>query len=93
MMKRIGLWAFAGLGVAVCWAFIAAAIGPHYNLNRSLALAITMPLSSIGRIRAIPITYYESILLNSITYALFGLAMEPLWRLRHHAHSEKVARL
>jgi hypothetical protein len=81
--KRIGLWAFAGFGVAVCWAFIAAIVGPrYYNFNHSVLLAVTIPLSWIGRSHGIPMTYYEVILMNAATYALVGLATEPLWR-RH----------
>jgi hypothetical protein len=60
MMKRIGLWAFVGFGVAVCWAFIAATVGPHYDFNHSMLLPITIPISSIGRMSRIPITYTMS---------------------------------
>jgi len=84
MMKRIALWAFAGFGVAVCWAFIAATIGPRYDFNHSMLLAATIPLSWIGRSRSIPMTYYEVIAINAATYALFGLITEPLWR-RHRS--------
>ncbi len=80
MMKRIGLWAFAGFGVAVVWAFIAATIGPHYNLGQSALVALTVPLSWIGH--RVPMTYYEVILMNAATYALIGLITEPLWH-RH----------
>jgi len=83
MMKRIGLWAFTGFGVAVCWAFIAATIGPHYDFNRSILLAITVPLSSLPRIRSMPMTYYEVIGMNAATYAFIGLAVEPFLRLLH----------
>jgi hypothetical protein len=82
MKKRIAFWAFAGLAVAVCWAFIAATVGPRYDFNHSMLVAITIPLSSIGRVHSIPMTYYEVILLNSITYALIGLAAEPFLRRR-----------
>ncbi len=86
MMKRIGLWAFAGCAVAVCWAFIAATVGTRYNLGQSTLVAITIPLSLIGRIRAIPMTYYQVILMNAATYALIGLAVEPF--LRHRQKNE-----
>ncbi|HUB00482.1 MAG TPA: hypothetical protein VMA34_19275 [Terracidiphilus sp.] len=86
MIKRIGLWAFAGFAVAVCWAFIASTVVPHYyDLNRSMAVAITVPLSWIGRRQGIPMTYYQSILMNAATYALLGLAVEPFLR-RHRSH-------
>ncbi len=93
MMKRIGLWAFAGFSVGVCWAFIAATVGPRYDFSHSILVAITVPLSSIGRVRRIPVSYYESILMNAATYALVGLAVEPFWRaIASHVQSEKVAR-
>ncbi len=93
MMKRIGLWAFAGFGVAVCWAFIAATFGPHYDFNHSMLVAISVPLSSIGRVHRIPMTYYEVILMNAATYVLIGLAIEPFWRaIAGYFQSEKVAR-
>ena len=93
MVKRIGLWALAGLSVGVCWAFIAATVGPRYDFNHSILVAITVPLSSIGRVRSIPMSYYVSILMNAATYALIGLAVEPFWRaIAGHVRSEKVAR-
>jgi hypothetical protein len=78
MKKRMGLWAFAGFGVAVCWAFLAAAFGPRVNFGDWTLLRWTLPIAWIGR--RIAMTYYEAIVLNSVTYALFGLATEPLWR-------------
>lgn len=85
MVKRIGLWAFAGFGVAVCWAFFIAAgsfFDRQFDFYRWIVFRVTVPLSWFGRIR-VPMTYYEAILLNSVIYALIGLASEPLWR-RHH---------
>jgi len=67
-------------------AFIAATVGPRYNLGQSTLVAITIPLSLIGRIRAIPMTYYQVILMNAATYALIGLAVEPF--LRHRQKNE-----
>jgi hypothetical protein len=81
MAKRIGLWAFAGLAVAVVWAFIAATVGPRYDFNHSTLLALTIPFSSISRGWDVPMTYYEVIALNAAAYALVGLALEPIFRL------------
>ena len=83
MVRRMGLWAFAGLAVGVFWALFFSLIS-SYSLNFSLrtvigiAIRITIPISCLGR--KIPITYYSSILLNVATYALLALALEPLWR-------------
>jgi hypothetical protein len=83
MVRRIGLWAFVGFAVGVCWAFFFTVIFGHSlstNLRNAIDLAvrITVPISSGGR--RIPMTYYSAILLNSATYALLGMAVEPLWR-------------
>lgn len=83
MMKRIGLWAFTGFAIAVCWALIAAIAGPHYNLGRSAFVEMTVPISWVGR--RIPLTYYAVILMNAATYMLMGFALEPFMRLyRRH---------
>lgn len=85
MMKRIGLWAFAGFGVAVCWAFAASAaafFGHPVDLYHWPALKLTFPLSWFGPIR-IQLTYYEAIFLNAASYALIGILTEPFWRRSH----------
>lgn len=82
MLKRIGLWTFAGCGVAVCWAFIAAAasfFGQYFDFFHWTIVRLTFPLSWFGKFQ---MTYYESILLNAATYALIGLMAEPFWRRR-----------
>lgn len=54
MGRRIGIWAFAGFAVAVCWAFLFAVIFGH-KLNFSLrtaieiAVRITVPVAWFGR--------------------------------------------
>ncbi len=83
MGRRIGFWAFAGFTVGVCWAFFFAVIFGHslsYSLQTAIAVAvrITVPISWAGR--KIPMTYHTAILVNAATYALLGLAVEPLWR-------------
>ena len=80
MTKRIGLWAFAGFGVAVCWAFFATAFGQHVRFDHWMVFRATLPVTWFGFFRQ---TYYQVIFLNSVAYALIGLATEPLWRLRH----------
>lgn len=83
MGRRIGLWAFVGFAVGVCWAFFFAVIFGHslsYSLQTAIdvAVRITVPISWTGG--KIPMTYYSAILLNAATYALLGVAFEPLWR-------------
>jgi hypothetical protein len=83
MMKRIGFWAFAGFGVAVCWAFIATGaslFGQHLDFYHWTVFRLTFPVSWFGRFR---MTYYEAIFLNAASYALIGIVTEPLWRRRY----------
>jgi len=75
MMNRIALWASAGFVVAVLWAFVGSTIGPNYNLGRSIFIAITVPISWIGR--RIPLSDYSAVLMNGVAYAIIGLALEP----------------
>ncbi|MGB6686923.1 MAG: hypothetical protein WBE76_03685 [Terracidiphilus sp.] len=77
MKRRIGLWALIGFAVACGWVILGLVMGPEYNLGRSTVVAITVPVSILGR--TMPLTYYSVILLNAATYALFGLAQEPFW--------------
>jgi hypothetical protein len=83
MAKRIGLWAFVGFAVGVCWTFFFAVIFDHslsYTTQTAIDIAvrITVPLSWTGR--KIRMTYSSAILFNAATYALLGLALKPLWR-------------
>ena len=84
MLKRIGLWAFAGCGVAIFWAFFATAVsffGKTFDFSHWTAFRLSYPLSWFGRMQ---MTYYVAILLNGAVYALVGLTTEPLWR-RHRS--------
>lgn len=81
MKKRIALWALIGAVVVCFWTILMMLIPPWFDIGRSLAVAITIPVSRlIGR--GLPITWYEAVLLNAATYALLGLAIEPYWH-RH----------
>jgi hypothetical protein len=80
--KRIALWALIGAVVACFWVIFMMLTPPWFNVGRSLAVAISIPVSLIGRATHQPQTYYSVILLNPATYALVGLAVEPFYR-RH----------
>lgn len=80
MKRRIAWWALAGLIVACCWVLYGMALAPHTNLGRSAIVAITAPASLLGR--RIPLAYYWAILLNGAIYALCGVAVELIRRLR-----------
>ena len=81
MAVRIGLWTLIGLAVACCWVLIAALAGPAYNPAHWTIAAITAPASLLGRRMALGMVWF--ILLNGAFYAIAGLAIEPLRRLRH----------
>jgi hypothetical protein len=80
-IERIFLWVLIGATVACFWALFAVVIGPRFNLGHSTVVALTVPASWFWRSR--PVTYYEVMLLNAAVYGLVGLALEPLFRLRH----------
>ena len=80
MSRRISMWILFGFVVACCWVLIGAFVGPPYNPGRSAIAAITAPASLIGR--RMPLGMLWFILLNGALYAVVGLALEPLRRLR-----------
>jgi hypothetical protein len=82
-MLRICLWILIGAAVACFWALVMTVIGPRHNISHWPILTITVPASLFGRNR--PVTYYEVMFLNAAIYGLIGLALEPLFRLRHRS--------
>ena len=81
MGRRIVFWMLIGLGVASCWAVIAALIPLTHNPGRSTAVWITAPASLIGR--RMPLGMWWFILLNGGVYAVVGSAIEILRRSLH----------
>ncbi len=79
MQRRISFWALVGFAVACCWVVYGLTTWPNHNVGRWTVVAITAPASLLGR--AMPLAHYWFILLNAGVYALFGLAIEPLWRM------------
>ena len=80
MKRRISLWALCGAVVASCWVLYALATWPTLGIAYRTAVEITAPASLIGR--SVPLAYYWFILLNALVYALLGVAVDPLRRLR-----------
>ena len=74
MKRRIALWALVGLAVASAWVLFAMITRSHCNLGHWTITAITAPSALAGRM--MPVTYYWFILLNSVCYAVLGLATE-----------------
>jgi hypothetical protein len=89
-MKRIGLWVLIGATVTCFWVLVMMLLGPHHDISHWPVLAITIP-ASVLLPRSRPVTYYEVMLLNAALYGLVGLALEPLFRLRHRLPAKPQA--
>jgi hypothetical protein len=86
MTLRIALWALIGAVIAWFWVIFGMLALPWFNVGRSLPVAVTVPGVLFLRTIRIPLSYYWFILCNATTYALIGLAVEPLLR-RHRQPS------
>ena len=87
MKYRIALWCSAGFLVAGFWALFAFATFPATNerLRDLWALvSLTCPVAIAGR--HYPISLYEALAANAVTYALVGLIVETLRQRLHHAY-------
>jgi hypothetical protein len=86
MKYRIAMWASAGFLVAGLWAIFAFATFPSTNdrLRDVWALvSLTCPIAIAGR--HYPISLYEALAANALTYALVGMMVETLRQRLHHA--------
>ncbi len=86
MKYRIAMWASAGFLVAGLWAFFAFATFPSTNERLRdvwTLVCLTCPVAIAGR--HYPISLYEALAANAVTYALVGLMVERLRAQWHHA--------
>jgi len=87
MKRRIAMWAGAGLLVAGFWALFAIATFPPSTSEPMhdvwTFVILTCPVAIAGR--HYPISLYEVLAANAVTYALVGLIVEALRHQRHHA--------
>ena len=86
MKYRIAMWAIAGFLVAGFWALFAIATFPSTNERiRDVwtFVCVTCPIAIAHRH---PISLYETLVANAVTYALVGLVVETLRKRLHHAH-------
>lgn len=77
---RIALWACAGLLVAGAWVLYVFATSPNTNERMQdvrILAALTCPITIV---RTHPISLYEVLIANAVTYALVGLIVEMLRR-------------
>jgi hypothetical protein len=86
MRYRIAMWASAGFLVAGYWALFALATFPSTNERMRevwTLVSLTCPVAIVGR--HYPISLYEALAVNAVTYALVGLIAETLRHQFHHA--------
>lgn len=86
MKYRITMWAIAGFLVAGFWALFAFATFPSTSERMrdvSTFFCTTCPIAIAGM--HYPISPYETLAANAVTYALIGLIVETLWKRLHHA--------
>jgi len=89
MRYRIALWGSAGFLVASLWALFAFATFPSTNerLRDLWALVVvTCPVAIAGR--HYPISLYEALAANAVSYALVGLIVEALRHQLHPSHTQ-----
>jgi hypothetical protein len=87
MKCRIAMWAGAGFLVAGFWALFAIATFPATSERMRdvwTLICLTCPVAKAGR--HYPISLYEVLAANAVTYALIGLIVETL---RHQLHPAK----
>jgi len=86
MKYRIVMWASVGFLIAGFWVLFAFATFPSTNERMRdvwALVSLTCPVAIAGR--HYPISLYEVLAANAVTYALVGLIVETLWHQLHHA--------
>jgi hypothetical protein len=89
MKSRIAMWASAGFLVAGFWAVFAFVTFPSTNERLRdvwTLVCLTCPVATAGR--HYPISLYEVLVANAVTYALIGLIVEGLRHQLHHANNQ-----
>jgi len=76
MHKRVAIWAAAGFLVAAFWALFAIATFPTFDRMRDAwtLICLTCPIAIAGM--HYPISVYETLLANAVTYGFAGLIFE-----------------
>ena len=85
MKFRIAIWAITGFVIAGLWGLFAVATFPSSERMRDVwaFICVTCPIAIAGMHH--PVTLYETLAANAITYALVGLIVETLRKRLHHA--------
>jgi hypothetical protein len=76
MRRRIAMWAGVGFLVAACWVLFVYATHPNTNewMHEVWPLAVVM--CPITALRGVPVSLYQVLAANAVTYALIGLIVE-----------------
>jgi len=76
MRRHIAIWAAAGFLVAACWVLFVYATHPNTNewmREVWLFAVVTCPITAL---RGVPVSLYQVLAANTVTYALVGLIVE-----------------
>ena len=87
MKIRLAMWAITGFLVAGFWALFAVATFPSTSERMRevwILICLTCPVAIAGMRQ--PISLYETLAANAITYALVGLMVETLRKQLRHAN-------
>jgi len=87
---RITMWASVGFLVAGFWALFAIATFPSTSERMRdvwTLVTLTCPIAIAGM--HFPISLYETLAANAVTYALLGLIVETVCHQLHHANQFK----
>jgi hypothetical protein len=85
MKCRIAMWASAGFLVAGFWATFAFVTFPSTNERMREVWTLVCLSCPVALAKHYPISLYEVLAANAVTYALIGLIVEALRRKVHHA--------
>jgi hypothetical protein len=92
MKYRIAGWSGIGFLVAGFWALFAIATFPSTSERMRdvwTLISLTCPVAMVGM--HYPVSLYEALAANTVTYALVGLIVESLRHRLHHAKAFKAA--
>jgi hypothetical protein len=83
MKYRIAIWAFAGFLVAGFWAVLAFPTAGERMRDVWTLVCITCPVAILGMHH--PVSLYEALVANAVSYGLIGLIVESFRKQLWHA--------
>ena len=85
MKYRIAMWASAGFMAAGFWAIFAFVTFPSTNERMRDVWALVCLTCPVAMVRHYPVSVYQVLAANAVTYALVGLTVEALRGRLHSA--------